>query len=176
MAELEIRSLQCSRARTGRDSHWDDGGKTRIFDDWVVTLAGTVEADVGQVARVAAALIRVGVSVGYIHWQLDKLNPAFRQVRKDAVSDAKRAAEDFADALGGRLGVLITLADPGLGGMSSLAPGQGGAVARADGFGPLGKAAAGDEFDDELNLDPEQVEICAAVEACYQVELTDRTS
>jgi uncharacterized protein YggE len=158
--------LECSRARTSQEWHWDENRESRIPDGWVVAIGGTLRTPADEVANAVATLITIGVDVGYINWKLDDANPAHRLMRIDAVSHAHQAAGDFAQALGGTIGAIMTLTDAGIG-TDHFAP-------QARGFaGKLG-APAGGQFDDVLAVDPEMIDIAATVEASYRIDGVDQ--
>ena len=139
---------------------------------WTAQVAGELLVEPGNVPEVAAALIKVGVSINHISWHLDPdtETSAHRAVRRLAVADAVDAANDFAIALGGTVGRLITLADPGLLGAVTFQNGphkssrsSGGAFATA--------GASATSWDQQVDIDPDLITISANVEACYEVNL-----
>jgi uncharacterized protein YggE len=97
----------------------------------------------------------VGVS-----WHVDSDNPAWRDVRADAIAEAIAKGRDYATALGGTVTRVEHVADAGL--LSSGRPVAGGVV-------PLGYAGAdrsgAHDAGDTPSLDPVPQEIQAVVEA-----------
>jgi len=127
-----IRRSTFSRLMVREVSEWDERTRTNQRRAWEASLGGTVDADADAVHA---------------------------QVRRDAVAAAARAAEDFAAALGGKLGELVELADSGLlsqgPSMQGRAPGMPmAALARGGGLGPV-------------ELDPQLMTVRAVVEARY---------
>ncbi|HUL99516.1 MAG TPA: SIMPL domain-containing protein [Mycobacterium sp.] len=121
--------------------------KFRDFDElakWVVWSAG-VE----------------GLTVGHIEWALTEARrlEAERTTRQQAVRDANRRAQDYADALELGSVEVRSISDPGL---SRPGGSERRGYARAD----MLAGAAGSE---ELTLRPEHVEISAEVEAAFVI-------
>lgn len=155
-----------SRMSASQRRVYDNETKEYVYLGWDAVLAGGVKLDLAAVSAVVASAVNQGVEVGFISWELEDDNPAYRQVRKLAVAQAKAAAEDFAQATGMSLGQLRVLADPGLlnAGNSS----------RSGAFGAPGavamSAGSGSTLDEEeLDLDPEPQEVHASVEATYEL-------
>lgn len=157
-----LRSVNLPAARTSVVRHWDDTTGAYVDDGWQATIAGTVTADADAAGRAAAAIIDTGASISYLHWDLDDRAGAVRQARIGAVTRAREAAEDFAAALDGTLGPLVTLADPGLASAGS---------ERFAAFGaPMAASRAPDGASAALDLDPALIEVHATVEAVYRVD------
>jgi uncharacterized protein YggE len=112
------------------------------------------------VAEVLGSMVAAGAAVAGVEWLLAPDNPVHRQVRRDAVADAFRAAADFADALDRPLGALRTLADAGLLGAQGGPP-----VGRAMMTGA--GATAGEGVTVELDAEPQHV--AARVEASFEL-------
>jgi uncharacterized protein YggE len=157
-----VRQSRISRVRVQELSHWDKKRDQYISDGYSAALTGTAEIVVREVAGVIERLVAAGARIGWVGWDIDRDNPAYREARKLAVGDAHRAAVDFADAIGADLGSLATLADPGL-----LAAGSG--RVRDDGATSVvhSSMGAGDTDPDELEIDPEPQHVQAHVEACF---------
>ncbi|HEY5009639.1 MAG TPA: SIMPL domain-containing protein, partial [Acidimicrobiales bacterium] len=94
---------------------------------------------------------------------------AHRAVRRQAVANALEAANDFADALGGAVGALITLADPGL--LSAGAPSGNAHVPTRAAGAYLASATSGTAWDERVDIDPSVITVSASVEASYEVNL-----
>jgi hypothetical protein len=124
------------------------------------------------VSATVASLIQVGVSISHISWHLDPENEAnaHRAVRRQAVGDALQAANDFASALGGTVGDLITLADPGLLSAGSFA-GNPRVTKRAAGAFSASATSSATPWDDSVDIDSYAVTVSASVEASYAVNL-----
>jgi uncharacterized protein YggE len=160
--ELRIHSLQVHESfrHIGPDHVKESAG-------WVAQLNGQVLIEAADVRVVYARLIQTGVTIHQLTWHLDRdtERQARRGVRRRAVVDAGEAANDFALALGGQLGALLALADPGLLGAATF----GGA---ARGTTPMRMASATSGMrDDTVDIDPDVITITANVEASYEVTL-----
>jgi uncharacterized protein YggE len=80
-----------------------------------VTLTGR---DVEQATDVAAPFAALSSTVDGLEltgpiWKLDPDNPVYAELQAEAVHEARARAQRYAAALGGTLGPLIELADPG---------------------------------------------------------------
>jgi len=125
----------------------------------VHTASATVTATFTDFADLAAWIEQVagldGVGINHIEWALtgDRRQAVEREARQEAVRDARRRAQDYADAL--ELGPVVvrTVSDPGLSG-----PEQPKIM--------MARAMAGAP---EIALRPEDVEIAAQVEATFAV-------
>jgi uncharacterized protein YggE len=81
-----------------------------------VTLTGR---DVEHAADVIAPFATLSSTVDGLEltgpiWNLDPDNPVYEQLQSEAVREARARAQRYAAALGGTLGPLIELADPGM--------------------------------------------------------------
>lgn len=141
----------------------------REHSGWVAQLGGQLLIEPSTVPAAIAALIKTGVRVDQLSWHLDRDTElqAHRAVRRLAVADAKEAANDFALALGGSLGDLIALADPGLLGATALASGP----RRSSYMGMASAGKSGASWDESVDIDPGVITISANVEASYEVTL-----
>ena len=154
-----IRRSTFSRLMVREVSEWDERTRTNQRRAWEASLGGTVDAEADAVGEVSGLLVEAGAEVLDVGWHVDDSNAVHAQVRRDAVAAAARAAEDFAAALGGKLGELVELADSGLlsqgPSMQGRAPGMPmAALARGGGLGPV-------------ELDPQLMTVRAVVEARY---------
>ena len=95
-------------------------------------------------------------------WLLRPENPAYREVRHEALRDAVDRARDYARAVGAELVELVELADAGLSGRSEPSP-----MAFAVSAQTYRGAAP------ELNLDPELQRVYASVEARFTMTRPD---
>jgi uncharacterized protein YggE len=145
-------------ARVTEVREWEEPRKTSVRVRWRASLGGTADVDAAHAGRLAGALVAAGAELLGITWRVDETNPAHREVRRLAVADARRAADDFAHALGGSTGRLLQIADPGLiSGTDAIAVStRGGAYAMS--------------VNDELEIDPQVVSIRAVVEARYLLD------
>jgi uncharacterized protein len=144
--------------------------RVREHSAWVAQVGGQLLVEPGTVPAAIAELIRTGVQTHQLTWHLDPDTrlQAHRAVRREAVADAREAANDFALALGADLGRLITLADPGLLGAAvfSNGPTRAATMARAS------SARASDvSWDGSVDIDTAMITISANVEASYEVTL-----
>jgi uncharacterized protein len=133
---------------------------------WGAHIAWRLVIEPDAVPAAVAELARIGVTVQQIIWMLDPETEgrARRTVRRLAVADAMQAANDFALALGGSLGPLIALADPGLLGPAAFQP-------RTSYTGMAASGVSGPGWFDSIAVDPEMVTVSADVEASYEVTL-----
>jgi len=165
--EMKVRSLRVEETfnRVGPEHISEQSG-------WTAQVAGELLVEPGTVPEVVAALIQVGVSINHISWHLDPdtATSAHRAVRRLAVADAVDAANDFAVALGGTVGRLITLADPGLLGAVTFQNGSHGS-SRSSGIAFATAGASATSWDQQVDIDPDMITIAANVEASYEVTL-----
>jgi hypothetical protein len=163
--EMKVRSLRVEEAFTGRPDHiLEPSG-------WGVHITGETMVEIDSVPEIVAALTKVGVSISHVSWHLETETEAraHRAVRRQAVADALEAANDFAAALGGTVGDLITLADPGL--LSAGAfTGNSRGPTRTSGAS-LASATSGTPWDERVDIDPYVITVSASVEASYVVNL-----
>jgi uncharacterized protein len=99
-----------------------------------------------------------GVDVDGPHWQLLEDGPAREQLEAEAVADALARARRFAAVLGGTLGALVELGDPGL-----LGGDGGGHVAFALTRSPAPAGLGG------MSFAPVPVQVNASVDARWQL-------
>jgi uncharacterized protein YggE len=164
--EMKVRSLRIEEVFHG-------GGRDRIRESsgWSAQVSGEAFVGTAKVPEIVAALTKIGVSISHVIWHLEAETEAqaHRAVRRQAVADALDAAHDFAGALGGTVGDLITLADPGLlnaGAFTGASRGptrSGGALFAA--------ATSGVPWDERVDIDPYEITVSASVEASYVVNL-----
>ena len=158
-----VRSLRLSRVSVHEVREWSEEKHTHVLVGWEARIGGTCEVDAEVAGDIAGALVESGAELGGVTWCLEDTNPAYRRVRKAAVADARRAADDFADALKSTVGELVSLADPGLLSVGGGMPRTEGmlSVAFDTGGAARGKAS--------VNLDTEFVNVRAIVEASYSL-------
>jgi uncharacterized protein YggE len=156
-----VHHARLGRVRVRERRHWSEKQDRWISDGHAASVSGSTDVATADVGGTVAALVAVGAQVGWVGWALNEDNPAYREVRKLAVADAHRAAVDFADAIGTTLGALVTLADPGLLGA--------GVPDRYERMQVHASASVVPDAD-ELELDPEQQNVAARVEACFSLE------
>jgi hypothetical protein len=156
---MKIRSLSVEEAFTTVEPD-----HVREPTGWSVLVTGEVRADAESVPEVVAALTRVGVTIVNVTWHLE---PATEASAQRAVDNALEAAIDFAAALGGTLGDLITLADPGL--LSAGASGN--SRTRSAGAFLASDTSYGSLWDERVDIDTSVITVAASVEASYVVNL-----
>lgn len=157
----DIRSSRMSSIRVTENYEWNPKTSSQEQRGWIASIGGSVEVDTQAVPEVIGRIADTGAQIGYLDWQLDAANPAYREVRKEAVADAMRAAEDFAAALGRRVGELQVLADSGLlGGESPVRPAPMMARAMSSDAGSPGP----------IDLDPAPQSVMASVEATFALQ------
>lgn len=129
----------------------------------VHTASATVTATFTDFDDLAAWIARTagldGVGINHIQWALtdDHRLTVERETRQEAVRDARRRAQDYADALGLGPVAVRTISDPGLSGQGQPRV----LMARA-----MSAPAGGPP---EIALRPEDVEIESQVEAAFVV-------
>jgi len=139
-------------------SHNDRTGRYERTGNFTATVAVTVTVrDFELLDALLAAHEKV--SVHQVTWDVDWDNPAWPEVRADAIQAAIRKGRDYATALGGSLRSVEHIADAGLlsGDSTQHRP------TRAVAFGRAAHAAAGDP--DAPSLDPVPQELTAIIEA-----------
>jgi len=139
-------------------SHNDRTGRYERTGNFTATVAVTVTVrDFELLGALLAAHEKV--SVHQVTWDVDWDNPAWPEVRADAIQAAIRKGRDYATALGGSLRSVEHIADAGLlsGDSTQHRP------TRAVAFGRAAHAAAGDP--DAPSLDPVPQELTAIIEA-----------
>lgn len=160
-AATGVRKSGLSRVRVRELSHWDKKKDIHVSDGFSATLSGSVEIDTAHVGELVTRLVTAGARISWVGWDIDADNAAYREARKIAVTDAHRAATDFADAVCASLGSLATLADPGLL--------EAGRREHTDGVNADFSVASYSMPQErtELELDPELQQVRAHVEACF---------
>jgi len=101
----------------GSLTSWEGGqerrSRHRVWCDVVVTVE-----DLSVLPRLVEQVLETGrLSVSHLDWQLSTVRELRRQARITAIADAQEAAEDYAAALGLRLGQVLGVSDQDTGGM-----------------------------------------------------------
>jgi len=156
-----VRSMRLSRASVHEMLEWDESTHAQRSVGWQASIGGSAEVEAAGVPEVAGDLVAAGAEMSHVSWCINDDNAAYRRVRARAVADARRAADDFADALGRQVGDLVSLADPGLLGGGSAMPMARGEMVLALADGASAKAA--------VNVDTELIGVTAVVEASYSL-------
>ncbi|HNP12747.1 MAG TPA: SIMPL domain-containing protein [Mycobacterium sp.] len=149
------------QVRRGSHRPWNDQGEQLpLVYSATVSIAAKFR-DFDELARwVAWSATVEGLSIGYVHWALTERRrlEVERKTRRNAVRDARRRAQDYADALDLGPVSVREISDTGLGRPDGPAPRPMRAAAPA----PGGDAP-------EFVLRPEDVKISAHVEASFSV-------
>jgi uncharacterized protein len=144
-------------------NNWPEGGRRQVWHATrAITLAGSDPATVADAAGAMASVPDVALEGPM--WRVDRVNPAHAELQAEVVQEARARAERYAAALGGVLGRLVELSDPGAG--------EGHFAMRAH---ALALSAGGAEAMDiaGVDLSPQQIEISASVNARWYLVLPD---
>jgi uncharacterized protein len=153
-----LRRSTISSARVTEVTEWDDSTKVSVRVGWQASLGGTADVEAAHAGKLAGDVVAAGAELLGVTWRVDETNPAHREVRRLAVADARRAADDFAHALGGSTGRLLQIADPGL-------------ISSTDSISLSSRGRAyAMSLNDQLEIDPQVVSIRAVVEARYLLD------
>jgi uncharacterized protein len=155
-----VREHGFHRQSVGEQGRWDEVSQSHLTE-WYASVGGTVTTDPGSVGAVTGLVVAAGAQVSGVEWLPRPDNPGFREVRQLAVADAARAAADFAAALGGTVGPLVALADPGLLDAGQPVPAMPRQLSKRAMVSDVGPQAY------EIDLDPQPVTLHATVEARY---------
>lgn len=155
-----VRHVLLSRVRVEEQTRWDNQAEQHLSLGWQATVSGTVEVVISHVSTVVEQAVSLGSQVSWVDWQLDPDNPVFRDVRKSAVTDAFRAAADFAAAIDRPLGELCTLTDVGL-----LPTNQAGGLQEAR----MLLTPASEVPSHDFEFDPQPQAVSVTVEAVFEV-------
>lgn len=151
---LEHPALKVRRRRLWVGTRWRDdvvvGAQATEHLDVVVT-------DVAALEEILAALVAAEpAGLNGPRWTLADEKALQREAQRRAVADARDRAEGYAEALGGRLGALVSLGDAGV---HAPAPRM---------MAMAGREAAAPDVRD-LGLEPEPVEITARCTATWEL-------
>jgi uncharacterized protein YggE len=169
--DLGVREIKVRSFRVDETFKVGETEGSREPSGWGVHVTGEAFVETANVSEIVAALTKVGVSISHVSWHLEPETEAraHRAVRRQAVADALEAANDFAAALGGTVGDLITLADPGLLSAGAFAPTTRGATRSGHAF--MASATSGSPWEERVDIDPYEITVSASVEASYVVNL-----
>lgn len=148
------------QVRTGSHRPWNADGKQLALVHTATVSITAVFTDFGELAAWVAAVAGIdGVGIGHITWELtdSKRVGVERKTRQKAVRDAKRRAQDYADALDLGTVRVRRISDPGLGER----PMEKVFLARS--------MAAPADGAPQFELRPEEITIVAEVEATFTV-------
>lgn len=154
-----VRWYSVDQIRLGSHRPWNaDGEQLPLVHSAAVSVAVRFK-DFDALSRwVSAQAGLPGLAIGHIDWTLRRRTRAKteRSTRKAALRDARRRAQDYADALDLGTVRVRTISDPGVGGAS-------GRVRLANSM------AAPLDGPPEIDLEPEPVEVAAHVEATFDI-------
>jgi hypothetical protein len=137
------------------------GGPEWVAGRQVTLTSGEVERAGSVIAPFAELTGAVdGLELDGPSWYLDRDNPVYAELPAEAVLEALTRARRYAAALGGTLGSLIELADPGLHG-----PGPGRAMHLASSY------AAGGEGFETMDFSPVPITVEVGVEGRWALIL-----
>ena len=148
------------QVRTGSHRPWNAEGKQLALVHTAAVSITAVFIEFGELAAWVAAVAGIdGVGIGHISWELTdaKRLEVERKTRQKAVRDAKRRAQDYADALDLGAVRVRRISDPGL----SERPMEKVFLARS--------MAAPSDGAPQFELRPEEITISAEVEAAFTV-------
>jgi hypothetical protein len=148
------------QVRTGSHRPWNAEGKQLALVHTAAVSITAVFIEFGELAAWVAAVAGIdGVGIGHISWELTdaKRLEVERKTRQKAVRDAKRRAQDYADALDLGAVRVRRISDPGL----SERPMERVFLARS--------MAAPSDGAPQFELRPEEITIGAEVEAAFTV-------
>lgn len=137
-----------------------DGEQLPLIHTATVSLAATFIDFEDLAAWVSESSGIPGLGIGHIDWTLTDARrlTVERKTRQKAVRDARRRAQDYADALDLGPVAVRTISDPGVGGMGQRKVMMASAVADSMGGAP------------QVSLRPDDVQIEAQVEATFVVQ------
>ena len=148
------------QVRTGSHRPWNAEGKQLALVHTATVSITAVFTDFGELAAWVASTTAIdGLSIGHINWELTDARrvEAERKTRQKAVRDAKRRAQDYADALDLGAVRVRRISDPGLGER----PMEKVFLARSMGAPSDGAS--------QFELRPQEITIAAEVEATFTV-------
>ena len=94
--------------------HTDTGWQHRGYRAATRVAARLADAELAS-RLVSEAAARLDVRVDGPTWRVARDNPAHAEARRRAAEDARSRAEEYAAALGGRVGAIASIAEPGSG-------------------------------------------------------------
>ncbi len=142
-------------------TRWRKGETVRT--GWRAQRMSVVEIRaLDRVGELAALLVSAGGSLSGPSWELDRSNQAYGRARHEAAVDARRRAEDYAQAIGVEVGEVVWVAEPGL------------RLAGQTGTGVVGvtraaRMAAG-AAEEPIEVAPDEITVRATVEVGFTLE------
>ncbi len=150
-----------SGVRVGEEREWDRGRSVRRGFRAASHVTVTIDEPDAAGRVVSAAVSDAGADVEGPWWLVDSDNPGRLEACRRAAEDAAHRAGAYAGALGLRLGAVLEVREPGVGG---------------DGGGPhrveLAMAASGSDVarGEPLDLDAGDLEVTATVDVTFALE------
>jgi uncharacterized protein YggE len=139
-------------------TEWRNGKAVRL--GWGALRTSLIEIrTLDRVGEILAVVAGAGGAIQRLSWELDPAHEAYDQARRLAGEDARRRAEQYASALGVKLGPISWIAEPGLRGVGGGGPLQGSFVAAS-------RSAAGSR-DEPMAVDPDEITVAAMIEVGY---------
>jgi uncharacterized protein len=144
-------------------TRWRKGETQRT--GWQASRISVVEIkDTARVGELLNALAGAGASISGLSWMVAPANESFALARQRAGEDAQARAQQYAQALGIKLGPVAWAAEPGLRGTS-----------HTDWRPPTpgGHELRGGAAEEAIDVTPEEVTIRAALEVAYRLPPDD---
>jgi hypothetical protein len=138
-------------------TRWRKGETQRT--GWQALRMSVVEIkDTTRVGELLNALAGAGASISDLSWMVAPANESFARARQRAGEDAQMRAQQYAQALGIKLGPVAWACEPGL-----RSPGH------TDGMSwtAAGRALSAGTAEQAIDVTPEEVTISAALEVAY---------
>jgi uncharacterized protein YggE len=159
--ELEIpKSARSTSGVSVREEREYDNGRYRHRGYRAANVLRIRLADPKKVGRlVQEASSRSGAQVEGPWWRIALNNPARAEACKEAAADARRKAQAYAESLGVRLGVVLSVTEPGLGG-----------EIHGDPVRLLTAQAASSPGDRELSIEAGDLDVSSAVDVVFRLE------
>jgi uncharacterized protein len=140
-------------------TRWRKGETQRT--GWQAFRISVVEIkETARVGELLNALAGAGASISGLSWMVAPANESFALARRRAGEDAQARAQQYAQALGIKLGPVAWACEPGLRGT-----GQTGWMSAAAAGGAVSSGAA----EEAMDVAPEEVTIGAALEVAYRL-------
>jgi uncharacterized protein YggE len=147
-------------------TRWRKGESQRT--GWQAVRISVVEiTDTSRVGELLNALVSAGANISDLSWTVAPASESFALARRRAGEDARARAEQYAQALGVKLGPVAWAAEPGL-----RRAGHSDWIAAAAGAQVMSAGAA----DEPMTVNPEEVTIQAALEVGYSIRQNDSIS
>jgi uncharacterized protein YggE len=141
-------------------TRWQKGEAVRT--GWTAYRASVLEVRaLERLGDLLAELAASGGALSGLTWDLDSSNVAYDHARNRAGQDARRRAEQYASALGVKLGTVAWIAEPGLRGAGNDHPRPVMMAAAARAAGPMAE--------DTIDVAPEELTVTASIEVAFTI-------